>query len=78
MSEPNNPWGVQVDDVWADADPRSAGRRLLVVEVGETHATVVPCNNVGTPIGTKPRQTKIRLDRFRDTSTGYRRVGGKL
>lgn len=59
---------VRVGQVWTDTDPRvvKSGyqRRLRVIEVSETHAVV----------DTGARKTKIRLDRFRPTSTGYRLV----
>ena len=56
---------VRPGQIWADNDKRSAGRRVTVTSVGQTHALVE------TSLG---RQTLIRLDRFRPTSTGYRLV----
>jgi hypothetical protein len=56
---------VRVGQVWRDADKRSDGRRLLVVAVDATHATVTSAERAG-------RRTRIRLDRFRPTSNGYR------
>lgn len=55
-----------VGQVWADNDPRGYGRRLRIVEIDGTHAVV----HDGT------RQSRIRLDRFRPTNTGYRYVSG--
>lgn len=73
MTEPTP--DVRPGQIWADNDPRSAGRHLLVVDVGPTHAEVelaVPRPPVSSA---KPgRRTRIRLDRFRPTSTGYRLV----
>ncbi|MFE9736151.1 hypothetical protein ACFYO9_37495 [Streptomyces sp. NPDC005863] len=51
--------------IWQDTDPRSSGRKVRIVEIGETHATVHDGK----------RQSRIRLDRFRPTSTGYRYIG---
>ncbi|KXO99066.1 hypothetical protein AXK58_24235 [Tsukamurella tyrosinosolvens] len=64
----NNPHGVEKGQVWADNDKRMAGRELRVLEVGDTHATVTEIND------TSGRTTQIRLDRFKPTSTGYRRT----
>jgi len=63
---------VRVGQIWADNDKRSRGRKVRVVEVGETHATVEEVVTGWT--GRPPRRTRIRLDRFRPTSTGYRLV----
>ncbi|WP_280465636.1 hypothetical protein [Nocardia brasiliensis] len=57
---------VKPGQVWADNDPRSTGRLVTILEVGETHATVKST--------TLKRVTKIRLDRFKPTRTGYRLV----
>lgn len=62
-----NPYGVEKGQVWEDADPRSVGRKLRILEVGETHATVQ------SPTG-KGRIGTIRLNRFRPTSNGYRLI----
>lgn len=62
-----NPYGVEKDQVWEDADPRSEGRKLRILAVDDTHASVQ------SPSG-KGRIGRIRLDRFRPTSTGYRRL----
>lgn len=56
---------VKVGQVWVDNDSRSKGRRVRVLEVDATHATVQSPSGQG-------RKTRIRLDRFRPTSTGYR------
>jgi len=78
---------VRPGQVWADNDPRSEGRRIEVVRLG-THRhrywssgemgyveEVVPvalCRRVGAKKG--GRLTRIRIDRFRPTTTGYRLV----
>ncbi|GAA3217920.1 hypothetical protein ACFP63_08835 [Oerskovia jenensis] len=56
---------VRPGQIWADNDKRSAGRRVTVLSVGQTHALVET---------SLLRRTSIRLDRFRPTSTGYRLV----
>jgi len=58
---------VRVGQVWADNDSRGFNRKIRVVEIGETHAVVEACD-----YGKK--RTRIRLDRFKPTSTGYRLV----
>jgi len=56
---------VKPGQVWADNDKRSRGRQVKILEVYETHALVQSPSGMG-------RVTKIRLDRFRPNSTGYR------
>lgn len=56
---------VRVGQVWQDCDKRMAGRRVTVVAAGPTHATVEDAGG---------KQTRIRLDRMRPTSTGFRLV----
>ncbi|MET9467409.1 hypothetical protein ABZY44_21900 [Streptomyces sp. NPDC006544] len=66
-----------VDQIWQDNDSRGYGRKVRIVEITGTHAVV----ELVTPRGVshaqaKPgRRTRIRLDRFRPISTGYRYVG---
>lgn len=83
----SNPYGVQVGQIWQDNDPRHqegawGPRFLKVFHVDEESGTAecYCCQRDGTLTSTdakrqsngKPR--KIRLDRFKPTSTGYRRV----
>lgn len=65
---------VQVGQIWADNDKRSSGRRVRIVEVDATHATVelVGARQRGVSSAEPGRRTRIRLDRFKPTSTGYR------
>lgn len=70
-----------VGQIWQDNDPRGYGRKVRIVAIDETHATVelATARQVPTLTGSrqtaKPgRRTRIRLDRFRPTSTGYRYV----
>jgi hypothetical protein len=77
MSDSTTP--VRPGQIWADNDKRSYGRKVRVVEIDATHATVELVDQRGRPAANTPvqraetgRQTRIRLDRFRPTSTGYR------
>jgi hypothetical protein len=76
MPKNTEPPTVRVNSVWADNDKRCEGRRVRVVEIDATHATVVPVDIRGVPDSRAryARRTRIRLDRFRPTSTGYRLV----
>lgn len=75
---------VRVGQVWQDNDKRSYGRKLRVVEIDKTHATVELVTQRGRawsglapgepPRVQSGRRTRIRLDRFRPTSTGYRLI----
>lgn len=67
---------VRPGQVWADCDPRSTGRHVRVEAVDGSHATVVQCDPHGrVHDDRKPaRRTRIRVDRFRPTRTGYRLV----
>ncbi|MHC3450819.1 hypothetical protein [Streptomyces prasinus] len=66
-----------VDQIWQDNDPRGYGRKVRIVEIGDTHAVVElhQPRSVGHNAAKPGRRTRIRLDRFRPTSTGYRYVG---
>jgi hypothetical protein len=55
---------VEPGQVWADNDPRGYGRQVTIQSLDATHATATDGK----------RTTRIRLDRFRPTSTGYRLV----
>lgn len=64
---------VEVGQVWDDNDPRSIGRQVEVISIDETHATVgVITERGGGARPSAPRLTRIRLNRFRPTRTGYR------
>lgn len=65
---------VRTGQVWADNDPRSAGRLIKVTEVDATHAAVVNCDSRGEPNPSvlRARRGRIALTRFKATSTGYR------
>jgi hypothetical protein len=71
---------VRPGQVWADADPRSEGRTLRVVEVTEVRVLceVVTQSTPGEygrhPTDTRGRLTRIALARFRPTARGYRLV----
>jgi hypothetical protein len=81
---------VKSGHVWADNDPRSAGRTLRVerIEGGKavctivTNATVVQAEldsslraRRTTTFDRRGKVTRISLARFRPVSTGYRLLG---
>lgn len=74
-STSTNTYDVQVGQVWKDNDPRAKERLLQIDEAGETHAraSVVVVRKGGFDKA-PGRSVRIRLDRFRPTSTGYVRV----
>lgn len=63
-----NPHGVKVGDIWEDCDKRIAKRKLTVtlVDLDKARARVE-----AAPTG---RLSYIALNRFKPTSTGYRRI----
>jgi hypothetical protein len=67
-----------VGQIWQDNDPRSYSREIRIVAMDDTHATV-ELHQPRLPVSSaKPgRRTRIRLDRFRPTSTGYRYIGSQ-
>lgn len=80
---------VRVGQVWADNDRRCAGRYVKVLAIeparrrADLYARDVPakalvaaCDQNGLThfLRGKEQLTRIRLDRFRPTSTGYRLV----
>lgn len=75
----SNPNGVEVGQIWQDNDKRyqspESERLLKVLEVTDTHGKVVTVDRQGNfhPSALRARMTKIRLDRFKPTTTGYRR-----
>lgn len=62
--------------IWADNDKRSRGRYVRILQTDDAHATVVQTayNETDHVAADLPgaRITRIRLDRLRPTSTGYR------
>lgn len=78
MTEPTPVPAPAVGQIWADNDPRVPDRFLEIVSVDDTHATMRQVAR--TPQGASAilpgvRSTRIRLDRFRPTSTGYQYIG---
>lgn len=69
MSENRNPFDVQVGQIWRSADPRDNGRSVEVLEVDLESGKAQVCS----PYGRGPK-TRIRLDRFRPNSSGYKLV----
>lgn len=78
----NLPVRVEVGQVWADNDPRSQGRTLIVKEIDGMHAVCVPLKGRDPEVNngfvsTPAKRVRIRLDRFKPTSTGYKLVSLK-
>jgi hypothetical protein len=68
---------VRAGQLWQDNDPRIAemkrGKRLVrVTVVGDTHAQVETWYD--GDIGVNSRTGRVRLDRFRPSSTGYKLI----
>ncbi|MFH8813063.1 hypothetical protein ACH4GZ_38690 [Streptomyces hygroscopicus] len=67
-----------VGQIWQDNDPRTPDRYLRIVDIDASRATARPItyNPVTRIAADLPggRPTRIRLDRFRPTSTGYRYI----
>ena len=64
MSDPiNNPYGVKVGQIWESCDKRDAGRRVTVEKV-----------SLGFAYVRYVKLSRIRLTRFRPTSTGYKLI----
>lgn len=57
---------VKVGQIWADNDPRSDGREVIVDEIRDGYAL---CHT-----GTLGKKTKIKLGRFKPTRSGYKLV----
>lgn len=62
---------VKVGQVWEDCDKRMAGRRIVVQRIEGRYAV---CRRQGWL--SRSGMTRIRLDRFKPTSTGFRLVNG--
>ena len=70
---------VRPGQVWADYDSRSPQRRIRIVETSNGYAVVELVGERGRPargheaeqVAEPGRQTRVRLGRFRPTSTGY-------
>lgn len=60
----NNPHNVKVGQIWQDNDGRSEGRTGRIVSMDDTHARVEWGVNT----------TRVKLTRFKPTSTGYRLI----
>lgn len=63
---------VKVGQVWEDNDPRiirggHAPRRVKILEIKDGRALVQHPSGMG-------RKTKVRVDRFRPTASGYKLV----
>lgn len=69
----NNPHNVKPGQVWEDVDPRMHGRQFKVRDIDETHATVV-ITRPNEQASTTRIVYRIKLTRFKPTSTGYRLI----
>lgn len=71
---------VRPGQVWADNDPRSAGRTLRVDAIDGNKAVCTILTNTDSTLvywqqrDMRGRQTRISLARFKPTRTGYRLV----
>jgi hypothetical protein len=67
---------VEPGQIWADNDWRADGREVRVISTDATHADVevVAVRNASGDRSEPGRPSRICLDRFRPTSTGYRLV----
>lgn len=63
-----------VGQIWQDNDKRGYGRRIRIVEITGTHAVVEQVVGRDHAQAQPGRRTRIRLDRFRPTRTGYRYI----
>jgi hypothetical protein len=83
----NSDTEVKPGQVWADNDPRCEGRTLRVEAIEDTKAVCVVLTNskltqghldqkTGWAKDMRGKTTKISLNRFRPTSTGYRLLDG--
>ena len=66
-----NPYDVRVGQVWESCDKREKGRCPFIVDQIEGNKAVVRAwwrGNISGP------ERRIRLDRFRPVSTGYRLI----
>ncbi|MFJ3923055.1 hypothetical protein [Streptomyces sp. NPDC090022] len=64
-----------VGQIWQDNDKRGFGRRIRIDSIDGTHARVTEVSGRDHSPVLYGRATRIRLDRFRPTSTGYRYIG---
>jgi len=69
---------LEVGQLWDDCDPRNAGRRVRVVEVGGSHAVVIAVRSADAALSRIPRRGRVALWRFRPGSGGFRLVAYRL
>ncbi|WP_155299617.1 hypothetical protein [Deinococcus kurensis] len=79
-----NPHDVQVGQIWEDTDPRGYGPHIQVYALNGAYAECYQVSRGTSQLAAgedkryrngKPR--RIRLDRFKPGSTGYKLVGGE-
>lgn len=59
---------VKVGQIWLDCDKRMQNRRIQVKRIEGGYAFCQHWSNFG---GASGRETRIRIDRFRKSSTGF-------
>jgi hypothetical protein len=66
---------AQPGQIWADNDKRAKGRTIQVISIEDGYAlTKVVTMRGNDVLPTVKAPTRIRLDRFRPTASGYRLV----
>lgn len=65
---------VETGQIWADLDPRAEGRRVHIVQVGLTHATVRTVKASASAPKSLGREVSVSLKRFGVGARGYRLV----
>jgi hypothetical protein len=63
-----NPHGVKIGQIWEDLDKRATIKQVTVMEISGAYAV---CRRGASDVG---KSTRIRLDRFTKSSTGFRLV----
>jgi hypothetical protein len=61
-------YAVRVGQIWLDCDKRMQNRKLQVDRIEGDHAVCRHWSEFG---GASGRETRIRIDRFKKTSTGF-------
>jgi hypothetical protein len=64
---------VKPGQIWQDCDPRGPARHLLIESIEQARAVVLQVGANGAVHG-REKRTRIKLDRFRPTSNGYRLI----
>lgn len=65
---------IEAGQIWEDLDPRAEGRRVQIVQVGLTHATVRTVKASASAPKSLGREVSVSLKRFGAGARGYRLV----